>query len=99
MRYAKAPPVVFRYLRELQRVLVVEFVAEHLGLRRSFVAGSRDEGQRHVRLHARTVVFSSSLSVISRFSQAPTALVLDETSLLSFVNAAIATARTVVRLS
>ena len=83
MRYAKAPPTVFRFLPRL--LLVVEFVApEHLSPRRSIVPGSRDEGNTTYTLRERRVVFSRSLSVFSSiniwiFTQTPASFALDET--------------------
>ena len=104
MRYAKVPPIFSRILPGL--LLVVEFVApEHLSLRRSVMQGSRDDGIHGIIVKGR-VVFSSSLSMFSSIN-----IYLDcipdadcprsrrDELRFSLINAAIATARTVARLS
>ena len=107
-RCAKAPPRDFRFLRGL--LVVVEFVAPgNLSPRKVWclVPGSRGEGT--CTLHAFRAVFRCRLFLLAvcvdlvhqRFIfQAVTALVLDETSFwLRLEKAAIATARSVARLS
>ena len=83
MWYAKAPPLVFRFLPGL--LLVVEFVApEHLSPRWSIAPGSRDEGKKdipHVRFTLEGLSFPPrslcSRLYLSKFSQTPIVLVLD----------------------
>ena len=86
MRYAKEPPIGFRFLPGL--LLVVEIVApKHLSSRRSIAPGSRDKGQYENMYASRYEGWLFLLAVcvlahqhLARFPLTPTVLVLDETS-------------------